>query len=546
MSFGAPSGPRAARDALTAWVAAVTVLGALSLGSASVTLPWSLWDDGEILRRAGSIRAAVESADPARLASELVERGTGRFRPAYWTLQWIKVEVFGTSAGWHHLAGVALMCLNLFFLLRLGTSSGGSRRAGWMAAGLYLLFFPGSQVWLYQSLAEPAQVAWLLGAAMWLRDSGRTARFGATAAAALLCMAAACLTKETAVGVLPFVLLRALNRPGSPDRPGRRSRRAAAAWCAALAGLGLLLAIGINFHGSYAAFYSWSHSFRSNLGAYARMLFEAYGPLLVLLGLSWTARLWSRWLRSGGLAPDDREQALWLVWAGGLTAVLLPWVVSSGYQLSAALAGIVLWAAMELDRLLRWCDRQAGTRLRARLARGALAALVLPWLAGSALRVANTVSAYHAREHANAELVRVLARDAPRGATIWMNVLGIPAPRPGDPPLESERISQTALSLAILHGRSDLAVRTLASPGASGCRPGDLVVTGNLEPAHPDDAVLSRARARGGAGALSAWSRSAPVLAWPALRGRVWRGRELPRHEFHWTVLACGPGRGVR
>jgi len=120
-----------------------------------------LIDDGENLRMGQEIAKHFANNDLNWLLS--VEKGNGRFRPAYWLWHWLNFQLFHTSVLLHH-SGHLLLFVGIAILIYLITYKiTRSVIGGILSVYIYFLFYPIAENYFRLGTAEPQLTLLYLG-----------------------------------------------------------------------------------------------------------------------------------------------------------------------------------------------------------------------------------------------------------------------------------------------------------------------------------------------------------------------------------------------
>jgi hypothetical protein len=461
---------------------------------------FSLVDDGvtlDVARRMDTNEMSVDKASgKPQSPSWYIERDVGRVRPAYWWWLWFNYKLYGTRSGaWHF--GLALsiaVLLQLFWEISYRTT--GSVLAGVLAGGLVVAFHPYAAVFTRLGIGETPLLL-VLGVSVLCVVRGyslgpRVPRrkeplLVVCFVGAVVTLVVAYFVKETCLVMLPtsVVMLLALWR----RKADVLSKAFLIGYVAAnvVAAVALLAyVVPVLSTGSYAKLYfyqatDWALAkkletafvyFLGNLATVVR----GWSALPVLALAAMGVRLVRAW-RGKGLDDGQRWQLVWLTFAVGTVVVLAPWGGSNiavprylfSFAVFAALliGGELAWLASSTRRLLaeysRTPDKYAlqRTMLQSVLV-FIIAFLVLLGLVNATLATGTTLKS-HRRESADANLVRLLAAEAPEGEPLFVKLVV---------PFEEETRYEIRLHLNTIYKRADFrndhTVQYLGDPQQAG------------------------------------------------------------------------------
>ncbi len=163
----------------------------------SLTLPWSLIDDGGIILTTQKMAQGLLSGDPLSYFLPTVDRHSGRFRPAYWLFHQLMFNTFGAAAFTHHLIRLTLFLGVIFLFFEISKRLSNSRVS--LVAILIFLTFPGNvESWWRLGPQEPLLTFWALFS-IWFVQKGNLL-------SALITAFFFFTSKETTFFIIPVIL----------------------------------------------------------------------------------------------------------------------------------------------------------------------------------------------------------------------------------------------------------------------------------------------------------------------------------------------------
>ena len=453
---------------------------------------FSLIDDGVTLATArrmdtNEMRLKQDASGERHSRYWYIESEHGRVRPTYWWWLWFNYKLYGTNSGAWHL-GVALsIALLLQLVYAISYRVTGSVLASMVAGGLIVAFHPYAEVFWRLGLGETPMLL-LIGVSLLCMVRGyslgpRVPRkkawlYWLCFAGAVVPLGVAYFVKETSLVMLPtsVVMLLVLWR--------RKSDRLSKALLVGYVAANAVAAVALLAHvlptlrtGDYSELYrydlpGWSvGQFFNYLGTVGK----AWSALPVLALAAMGVKLARSW-RGGGLADEQRWQLVWLTCAAASIVVIAPWGGST-VAIARYLFPFAIFAALLIGHELAWLFTSARRLLaepaKARdkygLERVTLSSVAVFVVASlGVLAAANLPPACKATldsarlEATNANLVQLLAAEAPRGRPLYANLT-----------LDEEEIRyEIRLHLAMIHGRddfgSDRSVKYLGHPDEPG------------------------------------------------------------------------------
>lgn len=336
------------------WQALVLVLAVLAVGLPSLSMPWSLIDDGEVLR-------------VARLMSEgdwrFLEEDSGRFRPAYWLFHWFRYELFAASAFAWHLSQVCLHVIIVLLIFAIVQDLTASRNCALLSGLLFILV--SSVENLYRLGCPEPQVALCQTGSLYLllrsrHYLSRTAhsKVGLYLGSAIVLLGLGYLAKETSFVLVPVAAsMLCLTHIGekSPWAPGWRKITAIylGANLAFTAGTrGALYLVG-GIRGYSLNYDIAAPQILASLRAHLYMLSVNGGLLLAVILTSFLVRLTYHLYKQRSLSLSLQWQMVMLVWFLSGIAVQLPWRWPLWRYLLPYWIGGSVFLGMELYEMLR-------------------------------------------------------------------------------------------------------------------------------------------------------------------------------------------------
>jgi hypothetical protein len=439
---------------------------------------FSLVDDGvtlDIAKRMDTNTMRVKDPDTGERYSPYwyIEGGNGRVRPAYWWWLWFNYKLYGTRAGgWHFGLALSLAVL-LQLIYEISWRVTGSVLAAMLAGGLVVAFHPYAPVFTRLGLAETPLLL-LLGVSVLCVVRGyalgprvpkrKEPLLIVCFVGAVVTLGVAYFVKETCIAMLPtsVVMLLALWR----RKADVLSKAFLVGYVAAnvVASVVLLAYVLPTMKGhTYSALYRYDlpwwgiEQFFKYLGTVG----QAWSVLPVLALAAMGVRL-ARARRERALADEQRWQLVWLACAASSLVLLAPWGGST-LTVPRYLFPFTVFGALLIGCELAWLLTSA-RRLLAEYARSpgkygvqratlqsvvafVVAALVVLGLVNAALACGATIKSQR-RETADANLVRLLATQAPQGQPLFVKLVV---------PDEEETRYEIRLHLNLIYGRADFA-----------------------------------------------------------------------------------------
>jgi hypothetical protein len=404
---------------------------------------FGLFDDGVTIANAKTIL----SGDWSVLTNDTTP---GRFRPVYWLYYAALYVLFGAHPFPFFLANTLLFLGAVGYLIYLLRQL----NAGWLgaAAGGVIFALSGPVIENYYTLSksEALQVLLiLLALRLALTGAPTSKRMWAAHVASFLFLLGAMLSKETSLAVLPVFLISYLLTllPRRQDSPSISCRSA----------LALLLSAAL----AAALFWVW-RSFHLQGIIKAGSYTEHYAAL-TLDTLRASAVQWLEWLRQdfAWLLPlallmivvmlvgrrfpaHPASYLVALTWMACWLVVFLPWNFKLSYYLLPFSAGAAVFAGLVLDGA--WSALRQ-VKLPSRLVTlGAAGLFFLAFVDSFPIFVSN--ARYQlVTDAANTQLINFLARQAPQGGTVFVNL-----------PAYNEYVYEIELHLHHIAGRPDLMI----------------------------------------------------------------------------------------
>lgn len=347
------------------------VLVILLFGLGTLTIHWSMVDDGKSAQVADQITTSIKHLDYRLFTNSVLEPDTGRFRPAYWVYQWLTFVVGGSSALNHHLIHLLVFVICSYGLYKIAFYLFKSSLVAVIASFLFIADSLTLENWYRLGPQEPILIALLLVTtfAYWKYRTSRKFNYLLISSVAFIL---ATLTKETAMAylgvVLTFLVL---------DLTSGHTRNYAKRDLIYLSVITLIvfatrfLAFKAYPLVGYAALYKLDFSILTNALAFYKVICNTYGPLLQLLFILFVIRFVSS-IKTKGLVktiPEFYWQTISLSWFFSFLAIQLPWLFTLGRYLHPAFLGLFVFIASEfvinieaLERVILE-NRKIGNRL---------------------------------------------------------------------------------------------------------------------------------------------------------------------------------------
>ena len=275
-----------------------------ALFPASVLIPWSLTDDGVGIKFCRDISSAFQEGRPGDAARLICFGIRGRFLPLCWGKWWVRYALFGLHSSWYHLSRLCdlfILLVLVYFFARLLCGTG---EMALFVSVLTMASLPASQCWYRVFTAEEqSMVIFLFLSLILLRiaqDGSRPARRAAIMIGSIVALAAAFLSKETALVIVPTfigcVLWWGRRYVEKPPANWRRlvvyytlASIAIAVW-----GWGIYVTLSPGSPVEYNLYSMNPAIWRENLAYYGRAVFHGYGILPLIALVAFLVRLWKR------------------------------------------------------------------------------------------------------------------------------------------------------------------------------------------------------------------------------------------------------------
>lgn len=403
---------------------------------------FGLFDDGYTL-------SVVEDVAGGNLG-RLWESGAARSRPIYWLYFTLLHRLFGPSPFWFFVGNAALFALVTVGLICLVRNGGTGIRRPLLAGLLFVLSGPVVESYMTLSKPEPLQIALIMGSVLLVfrRAQGNAARRNvrdAVGAGVLVLLAN--LTKETSLALIPIAAAWLVGAWLQARRTGRAAdlgRPARFLLAALLAGgvffilRGLFSTIGLP-EDAYAGNYLFEPSrlLASALrwGGWLVRDFAYLAPLLLIAAV--IPQVWRETL-------GDRRVWASVAWMGGWVAVYLPWVFMVEYYLLPFALGAAVLGATIVDLCFSFFLQSGIAR---RLVVGAVGSVAVLLLACSVLGMVSSARQQLMVDEINQRAVQMLDDTLPPSSTLLVN-----HQFPG------EYVEEIRLHLRYIRGRPDVRV----------------------------------------------------------------------------------------
>ena len=394
----------------------------------SLSLPFSLIDDTEAIKRSEILSQQFSGGDFSQTGWIFLEPTTGRTRPFYWIFFYVRYLLFGQNPFFFHLSDIFIsigILFSLYYLVKRISSS------SWLAffTTLPVLFFYRSFENYYRlGPQEPLMLLFILLSLICLLNTKKKPRLKLPS---WILMILALATKETAVFICPLLFLLALVK---------KEKQYWQLFLVSCLGAGLL--VGARFlrpqNADYSTNYQLSISTFINTFKGYKAQFDS----------TWITSVFKISLVSFFLALVFRQDVKlsliglsWFIFSFGL---LLPWQLVLGRYLLPVLPGLTLFIVTETKRQLDWAKKHWLFIILFITSAYYWSNFIFTNVAQSA----NVASGHLIREKANWQAVAFMAESAPSDSIVHINSL---------PDANyNEWIDQAENQLGIFHSRPDL------------------------------------------------------------------------------------------
>lgn len=422
-------GQSSGRQPFLRWLLPLVLLAiSLTVLLPSLSLPFSLIDDTEAIKRSINLSQQFSQGDFSQTSWIFLEQDTGRTRPFYWIFFYLRYLLFGQNAFLFHLSDILVslgVLFSVYYLVKKISSS------SWLAffTTLPVLFFYRSFENFYRlGPQEPLMLLLILLSLTCLLNVKDKPKLKIWS---WLFMFLALATKETAVFVCPLLFLLALVK---------KEKTYWQLFLVSCLGSGLL--VGARFLRPQNADYSTNYQL--SLSTFV----ETFKGYKAQFDSTWISSVFKISLISFILALVFRQDVtlslIGLSWFIFSFALLLPWQLVLGRYLLPVLPGLALFLVSETRRQLNWAKKHWLFVLL-------LFASVYYWsnfIFTNVSQSANVASGHLIREEANWQAVAFIAESAPPESVIHVNSL--------PDPNYNEWVDQADNQLTIFHFRPDL------------------------------------------------------------------------------------------
>lgn len=399
----------------------------------SLSLPFSLIDDTEMIKRSEVLSQQFSQGDFSNTGWVFLEQDTGRTRPFYWISMYLRFISFGKNAFLFHVSDIFItlgIVASLYYLVkRISRSSLVS-----FFTVLPVILFHRSIENLYRlGPQEPLMLLLILLSLVSLLNIKKKKFFKPLS---WMFIILAILTKETAIFTIPLLILLSIYKKN------KDYWQLTGAAC-----LAAVLIISPRFLRIGVADYS------SNYQISLQTIIETFRGYKAQLDSTWMTGLFKVSLVSFVigiiLKQDIRLSLVGLLWFTSSFALLLPWKLVLGRYLLPVLPGLSLFIVSETKR-------QIGLIKKPWLFIFLSFISLYYWsnfLFTNITQSANIASGYVVREKANAKAVSLMSKYADTDSIVYINTV---------PDLNTgEWVIQAENQLAIFHDRGDVKINYL-------------------------------------------------------------------------------------
>jgi hypothetical protein len=378
----------------------------------------------------------------------------GRFRPAYWIHWTIFHLIGGDQSIFFFLGNTISLAASASLLSAIVYRLRKDRLLAWASAMLFLLAGPVIESFYTLGKGEPYQVLWLLVSIfLLLKSLDIQNRFlkGAALFGSVVTCTLALLTKETTLVILP-ISIAWLGYVWIKNKITKRPEPL----LARITYVGLVVA-SVAFYFLFRSYYLDQLTATTGYASNYLLSIENFVASIIRYS-GWTIRffLYLLPLLIPLLIKSFRKRILGdpffldaLIWSGGWLFVFLPWSTAVGYFLLPFSVGAATTSAILIVQIWRYSRSEQGARRIISMASLSLAMLILTTTLFTNRSLAQIQ--LHV-DDANQNMMEMIAREAPKNATIWINIQN-----------ENEYVSELRIHLNEVQQRPDLEIAHIQS-----------------------------------------------------------------------------------
>lgn len=393
----------------------------------SLSLPFSLIDDTEMIKRSEILSQQFSQGDFSNTGWIFLEQDTGRTRPFYWISMYLRFITFGKNAFLFHLSDVLITLGIVACFYYLVKKISRSSLIAFFSALPIILFYRSIENLYRLGPQEPLMLLLILLSLVCLLNIKKRnwLRYFSW-----LFIILAIFTKETAIFICPLLILLSLIKKDK----NYWQLTAVACLGGVLMASTRLLRIGItdyssNYHVSLQTFVDTFKGYKAQLDSTWMTSIIKVSLLSFILGVIFR--------------QDIKLSLVGLLWSASSFALLLPWKLVLGRYLLPVLPGLGLFIVSEFKRQIDLVKKH-------KIFIPLLFVSLYYWsnfIFTNTIQSANIASGYLVREKASWQAVTLMAKHAQPNSTIYINAI---------PNLNYNEWVQVQNQLATLHDRGDL------------------------------------------------------------------------------------------
>ncbi len=412
------------------WPMLALVIISLLIMKSSLQLPFSLIDDGLVIDKSNEFVSKITNLNFRELDWLLLESRTGRSRPIFWLFMFIQYWFVGNNSFTLHILRIIFSASLISLVYYISYKLTKSKFVGILASLPALLFYRNVENF-YRLVSQEIPMTLFLLLGIVLAFEFKKKWLGKIVGPLLIL--SAILTKETAIFVVPLLLLGLLI-----DKENEKTWQQ----------LFLTSLIGIAYIFIARFFNYGKQNYSSNFKVDLQTWFKTFQEYKLQLDSSWLSRL----LQLSGISlviaaiKKDRLKIslISLVWLSASFLILLPWKLALGRYLTPVLPAIGLFIAFETYRQIKYSLKNPIFVIL-------LGVFVYYWanfIFTNTIQSLNIATDFVAREKANAVMVDTAVKSMPKNSTLYFNF--------EKNPNHYEWISEAERHFRLFHNRSDL------------------------------------------------------------------------------------------